>query len=252
MPDNIIELLRAKKVKRAEINDGVFVLKKNKPKVITQSNNNHNAKISEEQEDEHCYIHSEFTDDSFAMIGNEFCLNFMDPPKKVDMSYYYFNKSKSAAYLYDMKKSFVEIDVILHLYEQWKFSIYDAKYCINMPDEFTITDSDIHIGVITENNDIEVRNKNLREILYPAPSEPDIPNFIQHKRYANRIDLIEKAKVLTGFDEGKVTIRGITYNLDVRTFKNKEHHMFFKDGVLLPQQESYDVNSNYEIDETEF
>ena len=59
----------------------------------------------------------------------------------------------------------------------------------------------------------------------------------KHKQAAVRSNLIAKAKVLEGFDEGKVTIRGITYNYDIRTFDDKEHHMFFTDGILISQQD---------------
>lgn len=232
----MFEQINAKKIKSEEINNSVFTLKKNTPKLINKDNNENTALLLEENENENCFIHSEFTDDSFALICNEFCLNFLKKPKKIDLSYYYFNTNKSIVYLYDMKKTLTGIDVILHLYEQWKSSILDAKYCMDKTDLYSVADSDIHIGVITEDNDVKTRNNNLHEVLYPTPPQAN-DDFIKHKQAAVRSNLIAKAKVLEGFDEGKVTIRGITYNYDIRTFDDKEHHMFFKDGILISQQD---------------
>lgn len=225
---------RAKAVKEHEIKDGVFELKKNTPKLITKENNSHVAHILEQNEGENCFVHSQFCDEAFALICHEFYLNFYEDPKRADLSYYYFAENETATvYLYDIKKTFAGVDVIIHLIEQWKSSICDAKYCVEKAD-YQLTYPDIHIGVITENNDIERRNRELRSILYPEPDPlPEgLPTFIMSKHQANTADQIAKAKILTGFDKGKVTIGGITYDYDVRIFINKEHHMYFNDGLL--------------------
>lgn len=228
--------LRAEPVKGHEINGGVFELKKNTPKLIGKENNPHTAHIREETEDEDCFIHSHFRDEAFAIICKEFYLNFYKDPKRVDLSYYYFSEDKNAAaYLYDMKKTFAGLDVIIHLVEQWKSSICDAKYCVDKTETYQLAYPGIHIGVITEHNDTERRRRELQPILHPEPIPEDLPSFIKSKRRANTADRISKAKILDGFDEGKVTIGGITYDYDVRTFIDKEHHMYFKDGVLEQQ-----------------
>lgn len=250
MSDNVLENLRARKIKSKELKGNLLELTKNDPRLINSSDNNHIAYIFEKQESEYCFIRSCFDDDSSAMIGNEFCLNFMKDPKKVDLSYYYFNKNESIVYLYDIKKTFVNIDVILHLYEQWKSSIQDAMYCMSKIDGFSINNDNIHIGVITEENNVEKRNDILREYLNPQePSSPNnVPSFIKSKYKANKIDLISKAKVLDGFDEGKVTISGVTYKFDVRIFdSDKRHYMYFKNGILTSQSDT--DTDEFQIDE---
>lgn len=230
--------LRAKLVEECDIKDGVFELRNNTPKLITKMNNSHIACVWEKNEEENCFVHFQFCDEAFAMICKEFYLNFYNAPKRVDLSYYYFAEDKTAiVYLYDMKKTFAGVDDMIRLIEQWKSSICDAKYCVEKTDIYQLTHYNIHIGVITENNDVERRNNELRPILYPEP-EPlpgGLPTFITSKHQANTADHIAKAKILTGFDKGKVTIGGITYDYDVRTFINKEHHMYFNDGLLKQQ-----------------
>lgn len=227
--------LRAAPVKPDELNGGVFELKRNTPKQIGKESNPYIAHIHEEEED--CFIHSQFCDEAFAVICKEFYLNFYKNPKRVDLSYYYFAEDKTATvYLYDMKKTFAGIDVIVHLIEQWKSSILDAKYCVDKTEAYQLADpQDIRIGVITEDNDMERRNRELQPILHPEPLPEGIPSFIKNKRKANKADHIIKAKLLEGFDLGKVTIDGITYDYDVRTFIDKEHHMYFRNGVLERQ-----------------
>lgn len=232
--NNMINNLRAKAVKKHEIKDGVFELKNNTPKLINKKHNSHVAHILEQNEGENCFVHSQFCDEAFAMICHEFYLNFYEDPPKVDLSYYYFAENGTAiVYLYDMKKTFAGVDVMIHLIEQWKSSICDAKYCVDKAD-YQLTYPNIHIGVITENNDIERRNNELRPILYPEPDPlPEgLPTFIMSKHQANTAGQIPIAQVLAGFDEGKVTISGVTYHYDVRIFVEKKHHMHFNDGFL--------------------
>lgn len=228
----MIRNLRAKALRKNDINDNVFKLKKNTPKMIDKHNNSHIGHICEQKEDENLYIHSLFEDDSFAIICNEFYLNFMENPKKVDLSYYSFTKEQSVmVYLYDMKKSFVGVDDIINLIEQWKSSICDAKYCIEKLETYSMPD--IHIGVITEKNDVERRKRELKPILHPDDISSDVPSFIASQHKANTVDSIPKAKLLKGFDEGKVTICGVTYKYDIRMFdKNQRHDMHFVNGIL--------------------
>lgn len=230
----MIEVLRAKPVKAKNIKDGVFEIKKNTPIQICKENNSHKLHIIEKDEKEDCYISSTFHDDSFAMVGNEFCLNFLSDPKKVDISYYYFSVSgKSIVYLYDMKKTFAGIDVLMNLIEQWTSSIKDAKYCIDQLDSYSLNPcSDIHIGVLTENNAVDRRTRELKPILHPEPLSEKIPEYQIKKQQASSASRISQAKILAGFDEGKVTILGSTYKYDVRLFTNKTHEMLFFDGIL--------------------
>lgn len=229
----MIEDLRAKPVKSREIENDVFELRKNTPKLVNKRNNPYVARIYEHNEDEECFIHSYFCDEAFAMICNEFYLNFYDDPKRVDLSYYYFAEDKTAiVYLYDMKKTFAGVDDMIRLVEQWKSSICDAKYCIDKTEIYQLTYPNIRIGVITENDDIKRRNNELRSILYPEPLPEGLPSFITAKYRANIADQIAKAHILAGFDKGKVTIGGITYDYDVRTFVEKKHHMYFNNGIL--------------------
>lgn len=230
----MLDTLRAKPVKENLIIDGIIELRKNQPILICEKNNSHKMCIYEEKEKESCLISSTFTDESCAMIGKEFHLNFLSDPKRVDISYYYFSVNGQArVYLYDMKKTFAGIDVLIKLIEQWKSSIIDAEFCVNKLDGYAISScSDIHIGVITEENAVERRKRELQPILHPEPLADGIPEYLRKKRQASDAIRISQEKVLNGFDEGKVTICGITYEYDVRLFNDKKHEMLFVDGVL--------------------
>lgn len=232
----MLNSLRATTVKKNEINNNIFKLQKNTPKQISKQNNSHSAHIHEENEGETCFVHSTFSDDAIAMICNEFYLSSCKNPKRLDLSYYYFAKDKTIMiYLYDMKKIFAGVHNIIRLIEQWKSGICYAKYCTAKISGYQLSDDNIHLGVITENNDIERRNRELQPILHPEPSPGGLPSFISSKHRANTADQISKAKVLTGFDVGNITIGGITYSYDVRTFVDKKHYMYFNDGILEQQ-----------------
>lgn len=224
--------LRATKVKQKDLKNGVFILQKNTPKLIDKDNNEHIARIDEQKEGETVFIHSEFDDEASAMIGNEFCLNFLKDSQKTDLSYYYFSEDKKViVYLYDMKKTFAGINVIIHLIEQWHNSIRTAYYCIGELPNYEI--SAVCIGVITENNDVESRKKEIEPIMEVKKNFDRLPSFMQSKYYADNYDKIKKAKILDGFLEGKITILGNTYEYDIITFDdNKECHIYFKNGIL--------------------
>ena len=225
------QTINATYVKQNEIVDNIFMLKKNKPKQISKTNNNHTAYIYEEDENENLYIHSEFTDNAFAIIGKEFCLNFLKSPKKVDMSYYYIGEDNMVnIYLYDIKKTFAGIEHIIHLIEQWHSSIDDAEYCIKKLENHVI--ASIKIGVITEDNDVNRREQELNSILYSEPIPDKLNSFMRSKRKAVTSTDFRKIKLLEGFDKGVVTINGKSYKYDIREFDNKNHHMYFKDGHL--------------------
>ena len=228
----MINNLRAKPLKQKEIsNNNIFELSTNNPKQIDKSNNVHIAHIFEIKENEELYIHSQFNDNAFAIICNEFFLNFIEKSKRVDFSYYYFSEdNKVKIYLYDMKKTFSGIDMIIHLVEQWKQSIKTAQACVVQLDDYYI--DTIQLGIITENNDVDGRIRDLEPILHLETVSSNISSFIASKRKANTSDIIAKSKLLKGFDEGKVTINGCSYEYDVRLFDNRTYHMYFNDGVL--------------------
>lgn len=235
----MLKNLRAKPLKQGKIVDGFFELKPNQPIQICKQNNSIIARLYEEKEQENCDIHSSFSDESSAVICKEFYLNFLNDPKKVDLSYYYFSESGQAiVYLYDMKKTFAGIDDLIHLVEQWKSSIIDAKYCIEKTEDYALDcAADIHLGVITEDNDVERRNRELEAIFDPTPPPQKLPSYLKQQHQADQANQMSKAKVLVGFDKGKVTIGGITYVYDIRTFINKQHDMYFNDGCLESQAE---------------
>lgn len=230
--DKSLNKLRADKVKLKDLDNGAFVLQKNIPKLINKDNNEHIARIDEQKEGEAVFIHSEFNDEASAMIGNEFCLNFLKDSKKVDFSYYYFSKDETViVYLYDMKKTFAGIDDIIHLIEQWQNSIRTAYYCIDELPNYEI--SAVCIGVITENNDVECRKKEIEPIMEVKKNFDRLPSFMQSKYSADNYDKIKKAKILDGFLEGEITILGNTYEYGIITFDdNKECHMYFHNGIL--------------------
>lgn len=231
----MLEIISAKPIKENELGeDNVFELKRNTPKQITKDNNAHVAHILEDKENEHLYIHSAFEDNEFAVICNEFALNFLKDPKRVDLSYYFFSETNQVTvFLYDMKKTFAGIDVLIHLVEQWKSSIDDAEYCIKkLSDYGNYEIADIFIGVITEDNDAERRNKEIASLSSPDSTEPNIPSFIKSKHLANTADNIRKANLLKGLDEGRITISGKTYSVDVRVFIDKRYDMYFERGRL--------------------
>lgn len=234
----MLTTLRATPLKSNEIVNDYFLLKKNTPKLINKKNNSHVIQIHEDSAGEDCYIHSSISGNAFAHIGNEFCLNFMKNPKKVDLSYYFFPESKLAVvYLYDMKATFAGKNVLLHLIEQWKSSIADAKYCINVVDEYQLAERDIHIGVITENNDESYRKRELKSIrkqINETRAEDGIASFVQYKHKAAIAELVKCEKILSEIEGGKITIDGVTYSIDIRQFEEKVHNMYFRDGVLDP------------------
>lgn len=226
--------LRAKAVKENELDDGVFQIKKNTPKQIDKTNNSHIAHIHEDAENEDVYIKSTFNDDSCALICNEFYLNFIESPKKVDISYYYFSENnKVNIYLYDMKKTFAGIDDMINLVEQWKSSILDAEYCVKKLEQYEIIN--VCLGVITEDNATERRIRELNDILQPEEVAIKIPDFMKRQRRADTTHILAMRKVLIGFDVGEVTIYGHTYKYDIREFINKKHNMLFSDGILKAQ-----------------
>lgn len=231
----MIENLRAKPVKKNELANGVFQIKKNTPKQIDKTHNFHIAHIHEDAENEDVYIQSTFNDDSFALICNEFYLNFIESPKRVDISYYYFSENnKVNIYLYDMKKTFAGIDDMISLVEQWKSSIVDAEYCIRKLEQYEIIN--ICLGVITEDNATERRIRELNDILQPEEVESiKIPDFMKRQRRADTTHILAMRKILIGFDAGEVTIHGHTYKYDIREFVNKKHDMLFSDGILKEQ-----------------
>ncbi len=235
--DKILNNLRATKVKPKDLDNGVLILQKNTPKLIDKGNNGHIARIDEKKEGEVVFIHSKFDDDSSAMIGNEFCLNFLKDSQKTDFSYYYFSEDKKViVYLYDMKKTFAGIDVIIHLIEQWQNSIRTAHYCIDELKNYEI--SAIYIGVITEDNDCERRTQEIEPIIETKKKFDRLPSFMQSQYRANNYDKIKKAKILDGFLDSKITILGTTYEYNVIMFdNNKEYHMHFHNGILQNDSE---------------
>lgn len=227
----MIKGLRAAVVKSDA--DGEIVLKKNKPIQINECNNHQVFYITEENEHEVLYIHSTLMGESFAVLGNEYWINFRNNPKKVDMTYHYYPEgSKAIAYLYDMKKTFAGEHHILDLIEQWKSSIIMSEYCAK---DLEYESCEIHIGVVTEHDDYEQRKRDIEPILNPSELSVNdaLPSFVGSKHRANNSGNLSKAKILDGFLDGKVTICGYTYTYDVRLFdENKKHHMYFVNGIL--------------------
>ena len=231
------EILNIKKIKLGDV-DKIFTFCDNhQPRIINRANNDDIICICEKKENEDLYVHSTFDDDGFAIIGNEYYLfNFLKQPKAVDMSYYYIGvDDKVKIYLYDMKKSFVGEHEMEDIIEQWAQSIRTAKACFIQLKECKI--NDVKIGVITENNDIERRKRELKKILNSEPVSTKLLSYMQKQRKADQSGNIPKAELLKGFDEGKVTIDGVTYEFDVREFVDKKHDMYFVNGELLKAAE---------------
>lgn len=227
----MIDGLRATPLKDKWIKDNTFTLEKNRPIQIDYKHNNVTLLIKEEDLNEELRIHSHFNDTESAIVGNEFCLNFLKDPKKVDMTYVFITQEKNVnIYLYDMKKTFAGINTILKLIDQWKSSINTMQYCINQLDGYTI--SSINIGVITEDDDFERRKREIEEILSKANvSIPqNVSSFIKSKYSANNVENMKKAKILKGFPEGQVTINNHTYHYDVRLFIDQKYDMFFNEN----------------------
>ncbi len=109
----------------------------------------------------------------------------------------------------------------------------DAEYCIKkLSDYGNYEIADIFIGVITEDNDEERRNKEIASLSSPDSTEPNIPSFIKSKHLANTADNIMKANLLKGLDEGRITISGKIYSVDVRVFIDKRYDLYFERGRL--------------------
>ncbi len=232
----IIDTSRAKKVYEKDLVDSMLVLKKNKLKWLERRNNNHIIRIDEENENETLFIHSTLSNNEDVIIGNEFSLDFIKDPKKVDLTYIFLSQDhKAIVYLYDMKKTLAGQEVILHLIDQWRSSIDEAEYCVKKLEDYELVE--IRLGVITENNDTERRKRELKSLLTPPKDIPKLPSFVaaKHSSYtASKIPIIEK---LSDFLQGKVTLYGHTYEYDIRNFIDKKHDMYFISGTL--NEESY-------------
>ncbi len=227
----MISNIRAKHPKANEIINNRYELAKNKLIQIDSTYNNCTFYIHERSENESLLIHSSINDKSDIIIGNEFQLNFIENSKKVDLSLMHLSTNKKVTiYLYDMKKTFAGIDTIIKLIEQWKQSIIDMEYCVSKLDAYSI--SSIQIGVVTEDNDIERRRREILPILNNDTQSDSVPSFIKSKHNASKSSNIAKAKVLEGFLDGNITIRGVTYKYDIRIFQQKKCHMYFNDGIL--------------------
>ena len=88
---------------------------------------------------------------------------------------------------------------------------------------------------VTQNLGWSQRNRDLQPLIHPTPSPQELPHYLMLQHQADQAIQISQAKILTGFDEGKVTICGITYVYDIRTFNKKQHDMHFTDGRLEVQ-----------------
>lgn len=232
----MINSLTAKKLNISKVEEGRFELKKNTPVQIDKDHNNIVISLHElgDSTDELCLINSVFHDGATALVGKEFRLNYLRDAKKVDLSYYYFAESKRVfIYLYDLKKTLAGIEVMIHLVEQWTSSVCDARYCVEKMDGYSLSDADIHIGVITEENDEDRRRRELNDLFTDDPIPDGVNSFTAAKHKVSDAGKIVKRKLLKGFDEGNVTIKGITFTFDVRMIQNKEHQMFFTDGILV-------------------
>lgn len=227
----IIDTSRAKPVYEKDLVDSMLVLKKNTLKRLKCRNNNHIMRIDEEKENETLFIHSTLLNNEEVIIGNEFSLNFIENPKKVDLTYIFLSQDhKAIIYLYDMKKTLAGQDVILHLIEQWRSSIDDAEYCIKKLEEYELVE--IRLGVITENNDTDRRKRELESLLTPTKSTPATPSFMVAKHSLNIAHKIPLINILSAFLKGKVTLNGHTYEYDIRNFIDKKHDMYFTSGTL--------------------
>ena len=221
-------------VKQKDIRGGVYVLKNNSPVQINCQLNMIAVQLHETKENEYCDIYSTFSDGAAAMIAKEFFRNDFPQLKKVDLFYFYFSEKKIASvYLYDLKKAFVGNDTIIHLIEQWTSSICNSAWYISqLEDSYCLYPANIHLGVITEDNDDERRRRELRQLQEDVAPSGELNSFTVHKRLAHKGQLLKKKKLLEDAIEGKVTINGNMYVFDIRTFEGKQHQMYFVDGAL--------------------
>jgi len=234
----MIDGLRAKKLKAAEISKGEYILTKNSPKMIDKGSNKCRGILIEEEQDEKLRILSIFNDDSFALIAHEYTLNFFDQSKAADFFYLYFGEdTKIVSYIYDLKKTLAGIEVIVHLVEQWKMGIATAKACEALlrykGTGYVLDYENIHIGVITENDDIERRKRDVEDLRKKMVTVSNIAQFVIHMHKANTVSVNSKLKVLEEFEAGYIMFDGKKYDFDIKRFVNQEYTFNFCDGKLL-------------------
>ncbi len=233
----MIEELRGNSLNKEEISNGEYELVKNTPRLIDNKSNNCEGVI-EEKNGEKIRIASVFNDNSFALISHEYKLNYYDSSKATDFFYMYFGENRRLIfYLYDLKETLAGVNNITHLVEQWLAGISTARSCELLlkgnKEDYELKFEDIHIGVITENNDSE-RRKNKIEYLKKQIEDPkvEMPSFIIGKHKAKIVQDNAILNVLQEFETGYIEFDGIKYKYDIREFIDKEHRMTIVNGLL--------------------
>lgn len=237
----MIEELRATRPKANDRSSKLCTLKKNTPVIIDKNFNSYKLLLyenkAEEGVDEKLYIESTFNDDSFALVTEEYKINVLKNSKAPDFSYYYFKSNNNMiVYLYDLKKTLVGLDTIIHLVDQWTMGIATAKSCevILNANHNNYALEDIHIGVVTENDDAEKRKRDLDILKKQSEMLKDkaIPEFVINMHKADLASDIQKIKILQRFEDGYMEFEGKNIKFDVRVFVNNEYTLKFTDGVL--------------------
>ena len=233
--------LRAKKVREKEISDGVFSLTKNEPRIIDKSNNHHIALIHEHDKntDEKLYVSSVFTeDDAFALVGREYRLNYYESAKALDFTYqYYGTNQRMIVYLYDLKKTLSGKEHVFKLIGQWKTGIATAKSCNILANaeenRYELSDKNIHLGVITEDNSEEKRKEELDFLMERQNVSEKVPKFVASQRKADVSSDIRSIMILKAFNEGYIEKDGVKYQYVIREFVDGEYRMTISDGKIV-------------------
>lgn len=222
----------------SNIKNGFYEIKKNQKYVRKYSDDNIDFKIVEIDNgvSEVIYIKSCLAPDEWYFIGNEYCLNLLEKPKKVDLNYIFFSDSTHTAISYsiDFKKTLGGKDVILKLIQQWTCALLYANIILLALNDYKMGTS--HVGVITENNDREYLKRTidaLKKDIGPDGSvNPLMPAFLIDKNATQNIPNKRELKILEDFYDGKVYINNQCYNIDIRTMTNSTYTLQFNSGVL--------------------
>lgn len=206
-------------VKEDDFIDGICVLAKNTPKLVSPEFNEKRFKIYEDGTNETLYIVFKLNNGEKALIGRE-CHNPKkghEEPARTDLMCVYSKPTHAIGYAYDLKKTLGGKDVILGLLSQWTETI---SYCKT---QFEKNDYEFVVGVITENFHQELLKNGIIE-LSKLVEESDDSDFkyslVARKRNVFRVNNRESLNRLKDFQSGKFIIEDLVLDIDIHYFES--------------------------------
>lgn len=206
-------------VKEDDFVDGICVLAKNTPKLVSPKYNELRFKIHEDSTKETLYIVFKLNDGEKALIGRECHKPKKDrkEPARTDLMCVYSKPTHAIGYAYDLKKTLGGKDVILDLLSQWTETISYCKTQIHKADyEFVV-------GVITEKFDQQLLNSGIIE-LSKLVEESDDSDFkyslAARKRNVSIVNNRKSFNRLIDFRSGRFKIEDLVLDIDIHYFES--------------------------------